>query len=31
MEHWQKPDAGIWEVRSEPRHFLHSRHVLGGA
>jgi GH15 family glucan-1,4-alpha-glucosidase len=24
-EHWQDPDAGIWEMRSEPRHFLHSR------
>jgi GH15 family glucan-1,4-alpha-glucosidase len=23
--HWQEPDAGIWEMRSEPRHFLHSR------
>jgi GH15 family glucan-1,4-alpha-glucosidase len=25
IEHWQTPDAGIWEMRSEPRHFLHSR------
>lgn len=25
IAHWQEPDAGIWEVRSEPRHFLHSR------
>jgi len=25
IEHWQEPDAGIWEMRSEPRHFLHSR------
>lgn len=25
MEHWEEPDAGIWEIRSEPRHFLHSR------
>jgi len=23
--HWQEPDAGIWEMRSQPRHFLHSR------
>ncbi len=23
--HWQQPDAGIWEIRGEPRHFLHSR------
>jgi GH15 family glucan-1,4-alpha-glucosidase len=22
---WQKPDAGIWEVRSAPRHFTHSK------
>ncbi|KQR76865.1 glucoamylase [Rhizobium sp. Leaf341] len=25
IEHWQTPDAGIWEMRSQPRHFLHSR------
>jgi GH15 family glucan-1,4-alpha-glucosidase len=25
MRHWQEADAGIWEMRSEPRHFLHSR------
>jgi len=25
MAHWQDADAGIWEMRSEPRHFLHSR------
>ena len=25
MAHWQEPDAGIWEIRSQPRHFLHSR------
>lgn len=24
-EDWNKPDEGIWEVRSEPRHFTHSR------
>jgi GH15 family glucan-1,4-alpha-glucosidase len=23
--HWQDPDAGIWEVRQEPKEFLHSR------
>ena len=23
--HWQEPDAGIWEMRGEPRAFLHSR------
>ncbi|GHA21267.1 glucoamylase [Devosia pacifica] len=24
-ENWDTPDAGIWEIRGEPRHFLHSR------
>jgi GH15 family glucan-1,4-alpha-glucosidase len=24
-EIWQQPDAGIWEVRSEPAHFTHSK------
>ncbi len=24
-ENWQRPDAGIWEGRGEPKHFLHSR------
>ena len=23
-ELWRRPDSGIWEVRSEPRHFTHS-------
>lgn len=23
--HWQEPDNGIWEVRSERRHFTHSK------
>jgi GH15 family glucan-1,4-alpha-glucosidase len=23
--HWQEPDAGIWEVRGEPRHYVHSK------
>ena len=22
---WDQPDSGIWEVRSEPRHFVHSK------
>ena len=22
---WRRPDAGIWEVRSQPRHFTHSK------
>ena len=25
MAHWEEPDAGIWEIRAQPRHFLHSR------
>ncbi|MFS2223313.1 glycoside hydrolase family 15 protein [Pantoea sp. B65] len=24
-ENWNQPDAGIWEMRGEPQHFLHSR------
>ena len=24
-EHWRDADEGIWEIRDEPRHFLHSR------
>lgn len=24
-ERWRKPDVGIWEMRGEPQHFLHSR------
>ena len=23
--HWQEPDCGIWEVRSTPQHFVHSK------
>ena len=22
---WRKPDAGMWEIRGEPRHFVHSK------
>ena len=22
---WRRPDAGIWEIRGEPRHFVHSK------
>lgn len=25
LAHWEEPDAGIWEVRDAPQHFLHSR------
>jgi alpha,alpha-trehalase len=24
-ERWREPDCGMWEVRSEPRHFVHSK------
>ena len=24
-KHWREPDAGLWEVRGPPRHFVHSR------
>lgn len=23
--HWRKPDHGIWEMRDDPRHFVHSK------
>jgi GH15 family glucan-1,4-alpha-glucosidase len=25
LRHWQKPDNGIWEMRSEPKHFTYSK------
>ncbi len=25
VERWQRPDQGIWEIRDEPRHFVHSK------
>jgi GH15 family glucan-1,4-alpha-glucosidase len=25
VQRWQKPDQGIWEIRDEPRHFVHSK------
>ncbi len=25
LKHWDEPDAGIWEVRGEPRHFTSSK------
>ena len=25
LERWGQPDHGIWEMRDEPRHFLHSK------
>ena len=24
-ERWREPDQGLWEIRDEPRHFLHSK------
>ncbi|MGA5300977.1 glycoside hydrolase family 15 protein [Nucisporomicrobium flavum] len=24
-QHWTEPDEGIWEVRGDPRHFVHSK------
>ena len=24
-ERWEKPDQGIWEIRDDPRHFVHSK------
>ncbi len=25
LRHWRDPDRGIWEVRGDPRHFVHSK------
>jgi len=25
VEHWAEPDRGIWEVRGDPQHFVHSK------
>lgn len=25
IDHWDRPDAGIWELRSEPQHYVHSK------
>ncbi len=25
LQHWDAPDRGIWEVRGEPQHFVHSK------
>lgn len=25
VEHWQEPDQGLWEMRCEPRHYVHSK------
>lgn len=29
LKHWREPDAGIWEVRGELRHFTSSRSCAG--
>ena len=26
--HWDQPDHGIWEIRGEPRHFVHSKAMV---
>ena len=28
---WSEPDSGIWEMRSEPRHFVHSKAMCWAA
>ena len=28
---WQQPDAGIWEMRAPPRHFVHSKAMVWAA
>lgn len=28
---WREPDAGIWEVRSDPQHFVHSKAMAWAA
>ncbi len=25
IEHWEQPDHGIWEMRGDPQHFVHSK------
>ena len=30
-ERWQEPDRGIWEVRGEPQHFVHSKAMCWAA
>jgi GH15 family glucan-1,4-alpha-glucosidase len=25
IDHWDQPDSGIWELRGEPRHYVHSK------
>ena len=27
---WRLPDEGIWEIRGEPRHFVHSKVMAWG-
>jgi GH15 family glucan-1,4-alpha-glucosidase len=30
-ERWDQPDRGIWEIRGEPRHFVHSKAMCWAA
>jgi GH15 family glucan-1,4-alpha-glucosidase len=29
--HWRQPDRGIWEIRGDPRHFVHSKAMCWAA
>jgi GH15 family glucan-1,4-alpha-glucosidase len=31
IERWRRPDAGIWEWRGDPRHFVHSKALCWAA
>lgn len=31
LDHWREPDAGIWEWRGEPKHFVHSKALCWAA
>ncbi|TIC85568.1 glycoside hydrolase family 15 protein [Nocardioides sp. GY 10127] len=31
LTHWEEPDRGLWEVRGEPRHFVHSKAMVWAA
>ncbi|MFL5866601.1 MAG: glycoside hydrolase family 15 protein [Thermoleophilaceae bacterium] len=31
LERWRQPDAGIWEWRGEPKHFVHSKAMCWAA
>lgn len=31
LDHWREPDAGIWEWRGDPKHFVHSKALCWAA